>query len=122
MDEKIKICITAETIHDMTRAYMTVCRSREDDISFHNKDKLQLELDGCFIKFMLPGSNEVYQHRFDQIIIAGDRRDANNREWIDDYLIPRANAEKIILDSERLAELPNNSPFWNNPRFPYRSN
>ena len=121
MDDKLKICVTAETIRDMTWAYMTVCRSREDDISFHNKDKLQLELDGCFIKFMLPGSNEVYQHMFDQIIIAGDSRDANNREWIDDYLIPRANVNKRILDSERIAEILNNSPFWNNPRFPYRS-
>lgn len=120
MDDKLKICITAETIHDMTRAYMVVCKSREDDISFHNKDKLQLELDGCFIKFMLPGGNDVYRYRFDQIIVSGDGKDGNNREWIDDYLIPRVNVDKRISDSERIAEIPNNSPFWNNPRFPYR--
>lgn len=122
MDDKLKICVTAETIHDMTRAYMVVCKSREDDISFHNKDKLQLELDGCFIKFILPGSNDFYQQKFDQIIVAGDSKDTNNREWINDYIIPRANADKRILDGESIAEIPNNSLFWNNPRFPYRLN
>lgn len=120
MDEKIKICITAETIHDMTRAYMVVCKSREDDILFHNKDKLQMELDGCFIKFMLPGSNDVYRYRFDQIIVSGDGKDSNNREWIKDYLKPRIAEESMMPANKRFIELSDKDVFWDNPIFPYR--
>lgn len=119
MDDKLKICVTAETIRDMTWAYMSVCRSREDDISFHNKEKLQLELDGCFIKFMLPGSDDVYQYMFDQIIVVGNSNDGKNREWIENFLKCRILRESRIQDDRRFVECKDDDGFWKRPGFPY---
>lgn len=119
MDDKLKICITAETIHDMTKAYMVVCKSREDDISFHNKDNLQLELDGCFIKFMLPGSDDAYKHMFDQIIVAGYGKDRNNREWIENCLQGRILKENSIPEDKIFVKCSDDDGFWSRPQFPY---
>lgn len=119
MDKKLKICITATTISDMTRAYMAVCRQRKDEIKYHEKENLKFELDGCLIKFIFPGNKDFGKYDFDQIIVAGGIVNEDNMDWINRNLKCRLITESGFPGDKQFVTVKNSDPFWNRPSFPY---
>lgn len=118
MDKKLRICITATSIHDISVLYLKIFKAREEEMVIKDRSNLEFELDDCEISMIIPMSNEIYNKMFDQIIFVKEEDVPEVEEWVNRYLKTRISMDKLFHDDKRLLTLGKLDKFWENPRFP----